>query len=107
MSNSPSTQDIFFDISKMLSRSIHDINNPFSVIIGQLSIAEILLSREELNLEKVKSSLQKMKSGTEKMQERKFFTLLMRVNDKVFLINWRKKILKARLQLLGLKDLER
>ncbi|MAZ49593.1 MAG: hypothetical protein CME65_13615 [Halobacteriovoraceae bacterium] len=54
----------------MLSRSIHDINNPFSVIIGQLSIAEILLSREELNLEKVKSSLQKMKSGTEKMQER-------------------------------------
>lgn len=70
MSDLPNTQDIFFDISKMLSRSIHDINNPFSVIIGQLSIAEILLGREELNLEKIKSSLQKMKSGTDKMQDR-------------------------------------
>ena len=37
--------------------------------------------------------------------KKKFFTLLMRVNDKVFLINWRKKTLKARLQLLWFKGL--
>lgn len=66
----PSPNDIFYDISKMLSHSIHDINNPFCVILGQLSIVEILMSKEELNKEKILNSLNKMKNGTTKMQER-------------------------------------
>lgn len=68
--NKPAPNEIFLDISKMLSKSIHDINNPFCVILGQLSIVEILLSKEEINKDKIFHSINKMKSGADKMQDR-------------------------------------
>lgn len=57
-------------IANMLSKSIHDINNPFAVIIGQMSILEILLEKDQLEPEKLKKVIDKVKVGTEKMKQR-------------------------------------
>lgn len=65
-----SAELIFHDISKMLSKSIHDINNPFCVVVGQLSILELLLGKDQVDVERLKKSVDKMKSGADKMKER-------------------------------------
>ncbi len=65
-----SAELIFHDISKMLSKSIHDINNPFCVIVGQLSILELLLGKDQVDIERLKKSVDKMKSGADKMKDR-------------------------------------
>ena len=61
---------LFNDIAKMLSKTIHDINNPLFIVTGQLSIAEMFLSKDEPDLGKIKTALSKVRKGGESMQEK-------------------------------------
>ena len=56
--------DEYKRISSMLSKTVHDINNPLAVFVGQLSILEILLKKEPLDLEKIEKVVSKFKSSS-------------------------------------------
>lgn len=59
----------YTNLSGMLSRTVHDINNPLAVFIGQLSIIEILQERDKLTpekLEKIMKRFQASAKGFEK-----------------------------------------
>ena len=57
-------------ITSMLSKSVHDINNPLSVIIGQVSIIETLQKMDKLTPDKLNRILEIFKSSTDKFQSR-------------------------------------
>lgn len=57
-------------VALMLSKSMHDLNNPLSVLVGQTSILEILNERDKLNTEKIEHIVTKLKSSTNSFQER-------------------------------------
>lgn len=56
-------KELLFDICKMLSKSVHDINNSLFVIVGQLSILEHLLNKEEQDIDKINKTMSKMRKG--------------------------------------------
>lgn len=56
--------------SSMLSKSVHDINNPLAVFIGQVSIIELLQQRGKLDLEKMEQIVDKFKTSSETLKER-------------------------------------
>lgn len=60
----------FSRLSSMLSKSVHDINNPLAVFIGQVSIIELLQKRNQLDEEKMTKIIEKFKSSTETLKER-------------------------------------
>ncbi len=73
--------------SNMLSKTVHDINNPLAVLIGQLSIVEILKEQDKLTPEKMDKILEKINSSTITFKERldhlrSFYKIP--VNDKDF-----------------------
>jgi signal transduction histidine kinase len=57
-------------LSSMLSKSVHDINNPLAVFIGQISIIELLQKRGQLDDEKMEKIIEKFKSSSETLKER-------------------------------------
>ena len=57
-------------LSSMLSKSVHDINNPLAVFIGQISIIQLLQKRGQLDEEKMEKILEKFKSSSETLKER-------------------------------------
>ncbi|MBT4792640.1 MAG: HAMP domain-containing histidine kinase, partial [Halobacteriovoraceae bacterium] len=56
--------------SKMLSKTVHDINNPLAVVIGQASIMEMLIQKDKLTPEKLEKIIAKFKSSTEVFKDR-------------------------------------
>lgn len=60
----------FERFSSMLSKTVHDVNNPLAVFIGQLSIIELLRERDNLTPEKFDKVLSKFKSSTETFKSR-------------------------------------
>jgi signal transduction histidine kinase len=56
--------------SNMLSKTVHDINNPLAVLIGQLSIVDILKEQDKLTPEKMDKILEKINSSTVTFKER-------------------------------------
>ncbi len=54
----------------MLSKTVHDINNPLAVFIGQLSILEILLGRDPVDMEIIRKVSTKFKSSSNGFSER-------------------------------------
>lgn len=56
--------------SMMLSKTVHDINNPLAVFIGQLSIIELMQQRDQLTPEKLELILSKFKSSSQTFKER-------------------------------------
>ena len=55
--------------SNMLSKTIHDMNNPLSVFTGQLSLIEMMYDKGKLTPEKMVNAIQKLKSSSEKFQD--------------------------------------
>lgn len=94
MSEKPSLSDIYnrdieeyARLSSMLSKSIHDINNPLAVFIGQISIIELLQKRGELNSDKMEKIVEKFKTSSETLKDRigylrNFYKVL--INDSQF-----------------------
>jgi signal transduction histidine kinase len=60
----------FQQFSTMLSKTVHDINNPLAVLVGQLSIVDILKEKGKLTPEKMDLILSKLKSSSETFIER-------------------------------------
>jgi signal transduction histidine kinase len=56
--------------SSMLSRTVHDINNPLAVFVGQISILEMLIEKDKLTPEKLDKVISKFKSSTDKFRSR-------------------------------------
>ena len=56
--------------SSMLSKTVHDINNPLAVFIGQISIFEMLVKKDKMSPEKLAKIIEKLKSSTTKFQTR-------------------------------------
>jgi signal transduction histidine kinase len=56
--------------SSMLSKTVHDINNPLAVFIGQISILEMLIERDMLTPEKLAKVIDKFKSSSQKFRDR-------------------------------------
>lgn len=63
-------QEEYARFSSMLSKSVHDINNPLAVFIGQLSIIDLLQKRDQLDAEKINKILEKLKSSSQTLKER-------------------------------------
>ena len=63
-------QEDFQLIARMLSMSIHDMNNPLAVLVGQTSILEIMHQKGALTPEKIEKIVSKLKSSTESFQDR-------------------------------------
>ncbi len=59
-----------YRFSKMLSKTVHDINNPLAVLIGQLSIVDILKQRDQFTEEKQAIILEKLNSSAKLFKER-------------------------------------
>ena len=60
----------FQQFSTMLSKTVHDINNPLAVLIGQLSIVDILKEKDKLTPEKMDLILNKLRSSSQTFVER-------------------------------------
>jgi signal transduction histidine kinase len=54
----------------MLSKTVHDINNPLAVFIGQLSIIQLMKERDMLTPEKLDKILSKFHSSSETFKSR-------------------------------------
>lgn len=54
--------------SKMLSKTVHDINNPLAVFIGQISIMQMLFKKDKLTSDKLEIIIDKLESSTEKFR---------------------------------------
>ena len=51
-------------VSSMLSKTVHDVNNPLAVFIGQLSILDLLKKKDQLTPEKLDKVISRFKSST-------------------------------------------
>lgn len=60
----------YLRFSNMLSKTVHDINNPLAVFIGQLSIIELMKERDMLTPEKLDQILSKLDSSSKTFKER-------------------------------------
>ncbi len=63
---------LFNSFSQMLSKTVHDMNNPLAVLIGQISIYQILKEKDELDEKKLEMIFTKINSATEVFQKRIF-----------------------------------
>ena len=59
-----------YRFSKMLSKTVHDINNPLAVLIGQLSIVDILKQRDQFTEDKQTIIFDKLNSSAKLFKER-------------------------------------
>ncbi len=57
-------------LTKMLSKTVHDINNPLAVMIGQLSIFELMQERGKLTEEKLQVIIEKLNNSSKLFKER-------------------------------------
>ncbi|MFT6630659.1 MAG: two-component system C4-dicarboxylate transport sensor histidine kinase DctB [Bacteriovoracaceae bacterium] len=60
----------YLRFSNMLSKTVHDINNPLAVFIGQLSIINLMRERDMLTPEKLDLILSKFASSSETFKDR-------------------------------------
>ena len=57
-------------LTQMLSKTVHDINNPLAVMIGQLSIFELMQQRGKLTEDKLEVIIEKLNKSSALFKER-------------------------------------
>ncbi len=57
-------------LSSMLSKTVHDINNPLALFVGQLSIMDVLIQRDQLTPEKLEKIINRFKSSSKTLSSR-------------------------------------
>lgn len=60
----------FNQVANMLSKTVHDLNNPLAVFVGQTSILELLIKQDKLSPEKLEKVITKFKSSLDIFKSR-------------------------------------